>query len=247
MIRTVNGNTDVWLMDTARGSLRRITLDPAADTTPLWSPDGSRIVFGSDRRAGNLDLYERVANGAEPERLLLETPTDKAAQDWSPDGRFVLFRNTDPKTANDLWALPMFGERKPFPVALGPYAEFNGRFSPDGRWIAYQSNESGRFETYVQPFPGPGPKVQVSIDGAINPQWRGDGRELFFTTLGDRLMVSSVSFNGSTIDVGTPEALFVKPEGTWTVSRDGQRFLVAATTEEASPITILLNWAAARR
>ncbi|MGH9253659.1 MAG: protein kinase domain-containing protein [Vicinamibacterales bacterium] len=247
LTRTIEGNTDIWLMDIVRGNLRRLTVDPAADTLPRWSPDASRIVFSSDRRAGNLDLYERVVNGAEPERLLLETPTDKAANDWSPDGRFVLFRNTDPKTAADLWALPLFGDRKPFPVAQGPPAENFGRFSPDGRWVAYQSNESGRFEIYVQPFPGPGPRVQVSTDGGTNPEWRGDGRELFLTTLENRLMVSAVRFVGSGIEVGTPEALFLKPEGTWTVSRDGQRFLVAATTEEASPITILLNWAGARQ
>ena len=122
-----------------------------------------------------------------------------------------------------------------------------GRFSPDGRWIAYQSDESGRNEIYVQPFPGPGARSQISTDGGTNPHWRGDGRELFFVGVEERLMASSVNISGSIIEAGAPVTLFSKPEGPYTASTDGQRFLVAATSEDASPITILLNWAGARQ
>ncbi len=245
--RTIDGNTDIWLMDTARATLRRFTVDLGGDSGPIWSPDGSRIVFGSDRRAGNLDLYEKSANGAEPEKLLLETQTDKNAYDWSPDGRFILYRNVDPKTGSDVWALPLFSDRKPVPVVQTAANEAGGRFSPDGRWIAYQSNESGRNEIYVQPFAGPGARLQISTEGGGNVQWRADGRELFYLSPDDRLMSSSIRVSGSTIEAGMPVALFSKPEGPYIASSDGQRFLVSETSEEASPITILLNWAGARR
>jgi Tol biopolymer transport system component len=193
------------------------------------------------------DLYEGAVNGGQAPTLLLQSSLVKIANDWSPDGRFILYRSADPETSNDLWALPLFGDRKPFPVAQSPSNEQLGRFSPDGRWIAYQSNESGRTEIYVQPFPGPGARSQISTDGGANPQWRRDGRELFYVSLEERLMASSVQFTGATIEAATPVALFSKPEGAYAASPDGQRFLIAATSEEASPITILLNWAGARR
>jgi Tol biopolymer transport system component len=244
--RTINGNTDIWLMDATRATRRRFTLDASLDTGPLWSPDGSRVVFASDRRAGNLDLYEKPTNAAEGERVLLESAQDKFPNDWSPDGRFILYRSTDPTTRNDLWALPLFGDQKPLPVAETRGSETFGQFSRDGRWVAYQSDESGRPEIYVQPFPGPGAKIQISSDGGSAPEWRADGRELFFVSE-DRLMAVSLADKGTVVEPGTPTALFPVPEGPHVPSADGQRFLVLAIVEEASPITILLNWAADRR
>jgi Tol biopolymer transport system component len=246
--RTGDGNQDVWLMDAARATWRRFTADPGVDTAPVWSPDGNRVVVGSDRRAGNLDLYEKPSNGTEAETLLLETPEDKTAEAWSPDGRFILYSSNDPKTRRDLWALPLFGDRKPLPIARTTAAEIQGRLSPDGRWVAYVSDESGRNEAYVQPFPGPGAKVQISIAGGSNPEWRGDGREIFYSSQeGPQLMAVLLSPNGGRLDPRTPVVLFPIPPGPYVAAPDGQRFLVAATSEQASAITILLNWAGVRR
>jgi eukaryotic-like serine/threonine-protein kinase len=128
-------------------------------------------------------------------------------------------------------------------VAQTPFSEDRGRFSPDGRWIAYQSNASGQDEIYVQAFPGPGDKSQISAAGGTLPVWRRDGRELFYLANG-RLMAVPVTLSGARIDVGTPLALFAAPLGAsqYDVSADGQRFLFNTTVKEAPPITILLNW-----
>ena len=247
MPRTVDGNTDIWLLDVARATLRPLTRDPGGDGGPVWSPDGTRIAFHSDRRAGNLDLYEKEVNGSKPETILLQTQEDKNVNDWSPDDRYIVYRGIDPVTGNDLWALPLFGDRKPLPVARTTASELAPRVSPDGRWIAYQSNESGRAEIYVQPFPGTVPRLQVSAEGGFGPQWRGDGRELFFVSPDETMMAVSMVSAGATIQAGAPVALFAKPFGGYAVTADGQRFLVGVVSADGSPITILLNWAGARR
>jgi Tol biopolymer transport system component len=245
--RTVGGNTDIWQLDVGRGSLRPLTRDPAADFGAIWSPDGSRIVFQSDRRAGNLDLYVKSVDDGDTEVVLLQDQYDKNAHDWSADGRYLLYRIVAPATGSDVWALPLFGGRMPVPVTRTMANEVNGRFSPDGRWVAYQSNETGRAEIFVQPFPGPGPRRQVSIDGGFNPEWRGDGRELFFVSPDERIMSVPVSTTGTTVQFAAPVALFAKPEGPYTVTSDGMRFLVGMVSADASPITILLNWTAGER
>jgi Tol biopolymer transport system component len=167
--RTVQGNADVWLIDALRGVPSRFTFDAATDNFPIWSPDGSRIVFASTRK-GPLDLFQKVSSGASGEELLLESSLEKAPLHWSPDGRFLLYGQVDPKTGFDLRALPLFGDRKPFPFVNTRFNENDGQFSPDWRWVAFQSNESGRYEVYVQPFPGPGGKSLVSTGGGIEPR-----------------------------------------------------------------------------
>src|SRR5262249_34448227 len=148
--RVVQGNPDVWLMDTVRGVPTRFTFDSNVDGMPLWSPDGNWIVFRSSR-LGTFDIFRKPSTGAVEEEVLLQSKTVKTPLDWSPDGKFLLFYDTDPKSGLDLWVLPMTGDRKPFPFVKTQYDERNAQFSPDGRWVAYQSSESGRFEIYVQP------------------------------------------------------------------------------------------------
>src|SRR5262249_49840150 len=151
-----------WILDLVRGLKTRFTFDPAEENTPIWSPDGSRIVYGM-RVSGTTELYQKATDGTgEPEALLVDH-RNKFPACWSPDGRFVLYMvdNGGP-TGWDLWLLPLFGDRKPSPFLQTPFNEIQGRFSPDGRWVVYASNESGRYEVYVTPFPGPGAKWQIS-------------------------------------------------------------------------------------
>jgi Tol biopolymer transport system component len=211
-----------------------------------WSPDDSRIVFNSGRQAA-FDLYQRSATGAGSDELLLATMQNKMALDWSPDGRFLLFRQNDPKTNYDIWALPINGDRKPYPVVQTTFDEQGGQFSPDGKWIAYVSNESGRFEIYVQPFPGGG-KSLISTTGGDQVRWRRDGKELFYVTPDNRLMAVPIQLatNGQAVEAGAPVPLFGMPisgDGDYIVASAGHRFLVSNVTEEAtSPITVILNW-----
>jgi len=256
MYRTVNGNTDIWTLDLARGNLSRFTTDPAIEVVPIWSHDGRNILFSSNRK-GVFDIYQKPATagvGGE-EDLVLATPQNKGVSDMSPDGRFVLYRSPGKETGSfDIWAVPMDGERKPVPVAQTNFEERDGQFSPDGKWIAYQSNESGRVEIWVQSFPGPGGKSQVSNNGGAQVRWRPDGKELFYIALDGQLMSVPIRFtNNQTVDAETPVALFATHVGgalqatipqRYSVSRDGKQFLMDTIVTEAgnSPITVILNW-----
>src|SRR5205823_12416146 len=198
----------------------------------------------------------KPSSGTGMDDLLLESDQNKAPADWSPDGRFLLFRSIDPQTGFDLWVLPVSGDKKSFPFLKTPFEERNGQFSPDGNWIAYQSNESGRFEIYVQPFPGPGGKFQISSNGGLQPRWNKNGKEIFYVSLDSKMMAVpvKVSPDGQSLETGTPAALFpVRIAGgpvpginkqQYAVSSDGQRFLVNLAADEgaASPITLILNW-----
>jgi serine/threonine protein kinase/dipeptidyl aminopeptidase/acylaminoacyl peptidase len=251
--RTVNGNQDIWLLELGRGVLSRFTFDTPFDAAPVWSPDGSRIVFTSDRK-GVYDLYQKPVTGAGSENLLLATSQNKAPVDWSPDGRFILYRSPGPATGFDLWAVPVDGEPKPFPVVQTDFEERDGQFSPDGKWIAYQTNESGRVEIVVQPFRGPGSKLQVSTNGGAQVRWRPDGKELFYIALDGRLMAVPIRFvsEGTSVEAGAPIPLFATRVGgavrptdmqQYVVSSDGQRFLMNTIIEEPSAaITVILNF-----
>jgi dipeptidyl aminopeptidase/acylaminoacyl peptidase len=245
---------DIWLFDIARGLRTRFTFDVADELTSIWSPDGSRIVFNT-RRKGPLDLYQKASSGAGAEEELLADGLDKFPSDWSPDGRFVLFEVNDPGRSqiprNDLWVLPLFGDRKPFPFLQTQFDEGFGGFSPDGRWIAYASNESGRNEVYVAPFPGPGGKWQLSAAGGSQPRWRRDGKEIFYLGPDNRLVSAAANGAGSAFEVGAVRPLFdmraITSQGwMYDVSPDGQRFLVNTLAEEAAsvPITLVVNWPA---
>jgi Tol biopolymer transport system component len=159
-------NTDIWLIDTVRGTPRQFTFDSAFDISAVWSSDGSRVVFSSNRK-GTFDLFEKPASFAHDERVLLETSDNKFPTDWSPDNRVVLFVNEDAMTGDDLWTVAVDKPQERVRLLGGSHAESQGQFSPDGRWLAYRSNESGRWEIYLRPYPGPGSQQLVSRGGDI--------------------------------------------------------------------------------
>ena len=247
--RVVDNNADIWLLNEARGV--RFTFDAAIDQYPVWSPDGNWIAYNSLRK-GPADLYRKRASGGNDE-LLLESPLIKNLDDWSPDGRFLLYNVQDATTERDLWVLPLQGDRKPFVFLKTSFEEHRGQFSPNEHWITYVSNESGRPEIYVRPFPGPGGQWQVSTGGGIQPRWSPDGKELYYIAPDGQLMAASIVVNGGAIEAGAPAALFqtrvsggggntyTRPQ--YDVARDC-RFLVNMTIDEGktSPITLLLNW-----
>jgi Tol biopolymer transport system component len=244
------GPPDIWIFDVARGLRSRFTFDPAADRCPTWSPDGTRVAFVSNRK-GQFNLYVRSDAGSAVEEAVLEDDRDKVLTDWSTDGRYLLFETRgDPNTQSDVWALPLSGDRKLISVLQTAYREQNAAFSPDGRWIAYDSDESGRSEVYVTPFPGPGRKWQVSTSGGLLARWPGTGKEIFFDGPGERLVAAEVSAQGDTFVVGRTEPLFEvrapRPGNVFTVSPDGQRFLVdtASDAQDSVPIALVLNWPA---
>jgi Tol biopolymer transport system component len=255
----VDSNTDIWLIDDAR--MMRFTFDPSAEQAPIWSPDGTRIVFSSTRK-GAFDLYQKRSNdaGAEEEPLL-ETAESKGASAWSPDSRFLLYQSQEPKTGFDIWVLPMDGDRKPFAFVQSSFTERYGQFSPDGRWVAYQSDESGHFDIFVRPFTGSSgaanssAKWQVSTTGGISARWRRDGKELYYIAPDGTLMAAPIMVTGTTFEAGPPTALFqtrivyggtslpgIRPE--YDVAPDG-RFLINSLAEETTPpIIVIQNWMA---
>jgi serine/threonine protein kinase len=237
--RTVNGDTDIWLVDVERGVSRRLTTEPSGNAFSVISPDGSRVVYIDDGNDDVNDMYERRADGTGDATLLFETDGNNNPSDWSPDGRYILFDTQ----RSDVMALPLVGDRKPIDVANTSFAEVGGRFSPDGRWVAYMSNEPGLREIFVQPFPGPGPKVQVSTGGGQWPRWRRDGRELFYISADDRLMTVPLAWSGGRFEAGPPQPLFaLRGTSGYEPSPDGQRFLTVTSVSDASPISVILNW-----
>ena len=239
--RTINANRDIWLMDLSRGILNRATSDPAREGQPVWSPDGKRLVFFSDR-LGKYDLYQQEVGGVE--RPLLEAEYGNNPYDWSPDGRFVLYAVQSPNTRRDLWVLPLDGARKPIAIAQTAFEELDGHFSPDGRWIAYESNDTGRSEIYVQPFPFvAGGKVRISTGGGTQARWRADGRELFYRSGTDVMVVAIGASRASTLETGTPSRLFSLPPTSEYVPVGTDRFLINAPTDvPVAPITLIVNW-----
>jgi hypothetical protein len=250
----LSGNQDIWLIDLLRGGSTRFTFDPAAESNPVWSPDGRRIVFSSNR-GGHADLYQKDSSGAGAEEALLKSTEIKAPQDWSRDRRYLIYSQSSPKTGVDLWTLAMTGERKPIPFLQSQFNEDQAQFSPDGHWVAYMSDASGRSEIYARPFPPSegGGQWLISNGGGTEPRWRGDGKELFYFS-GRKLMGVDVAATAS-FQAGVPKVLFEAPisNGTnagnrhhWDVTADGKRFLINtdAIENNSAPINVVLNWTA---
>jgi len=244
--RTANGNKDIWLIDLETEIGRRFTFADGWDARPVWSPDGKQLIFTSLRK-GVLDLYQRATSGTEPEKVLLETHEGKTAHDWSPDGRYILYQSSNPKTSDDLWALPVSGTASPIPLVHTDALECCGRFSPDGRFVAYQSWETGRSEIYIQSFMGTGSKQRISTEGGTGPRWRRDGKEMFYRAADGNLMSVAIDLGATAVKAGPPTPLFRLSSPVYAPSLDGKRFLTHIVVEPASPITILLNWDPTKR
>ncbi len=253
------GDWVVWMLDVARGVNTRLTFEGGGGNA-VWSPDGRQIVYS---RAGGTspDLYLKPANGANQAELLVQSDAVKAPMHWSADGRYLLYAQRSNDRKMDLWVLPMMGDRKPYPYLVTPFNKTQAQFSPDGHWVVYTSNESGTVEAYVQPFPmSSGGKWPVSNGGGSQPRWSHDGKELFYFTPNETLMAVDFNASGGTVQLGIPKALFrasvlggsggaPTTAWRWDLSKDGQRFLINTSLEDAatSPITVLLNWQAAMK
>jgi serine/threonine protein kinase/Tol biopolymer transport system component len=257
---------DVWLIETSRGVTSRLTTNPGHDQMGLWSPDGRRIVYGSTRpgEANGTRMKELSAAGADDPLFGTDDSQIHQMTDWSGDGSFIVYGRLDPKTKWDVWVVPATanpagGERKPVPYLRTEFNEHHGRLSPDGRWMAYASDESGRSEVYVQSFPVPGPRTQVSTAGGGQPRWRRDGKELFYQSADRTLMVATVKAD-PTFTASAPSALFtmrvaagatpmIGSDAQFEPSADGQRFLINVAVDPPPPpsATVILNWPATLR
>jgi Tol biopolymer transport system component len=252
----VNANDALWLLDLSRGASTRFTFGSSIALLGTWSPDGSRIIFGSNRGGGD-DLYQKASSGVKDEELLLNSSEAKYPTSWSRGGRFLLY--TSIKAKSDLWVLPLEGDKKPFPFLRSEFNNEDGQFSPDGRSVAYISDESGRNEVYVRAFlPDPtaaasdtGGVSLISTGGGSQPRWRGDGKELYYRAPDGKLMAVEIATN-PVFRTGVPKALFQMPPSvlstiyhSWDLAPDGKRFLFAAPTEQGTaPFTVVLNWQA---
>ena len=250
---TTQGVSDIWVTDVTDGAKIRLTFDPGLDRAPVWSPDGTKIVYSANRR-GRDDLYEKNADGSSDERLLLQTDQDKMASSWSRDGRFILFSSTDPKTNEDIWILPLYGDRKPFLFLKTDAREGLGQFSPDGRWIAYVADSSGLPEIVVRPFTpdsrapasSGGAQWMISSGGAAMPRWSTDGKRLFFLSIGGgALMVVDVRA-GVSFQIGAARRVLVGLQiAPWSLDPTGNKFLMLRPSAAAGPpppFTLVLNW-----
>jgi hypothetical protein len=246
---------DAWLLDLKRGSSMRFTFGPGSTLFPVWSPDGSEIVFSSNRD-GVYNLYRKPVDGARAEQLLLRSNDDKRALSWSRDGRFLLYAAGKNLGTEQMWVLPMKGEPNPIPFTHSRFDESDGEFSPDGRWIAYDSNETGKYEVYVREFTGSadaaetGGKWMVSKDGGGFPMWRADGKELAYLGLDKNTVITLTVNTERAFQPGPPRELLKIPADRGNMGRvaptpDFERFLmpVAVPVKVPQSFTVMFNWA----
>jgi serine/threonine protein kinase/Tol biopolymer transport system component len=244
-----NGNNDIWIHDAERGLKTRLTFDEAREDRPIWSPDGKQIAFAS-ARSGNVDGYLKSADGSGEPVVLVASEKLDFIVDWSRDGKYMVVTaiGEEGRGIGYLKKNEQSGKYEIVPLIATRFDASDGNLSPDSRWIAYQSNESGRSEVYVQRFPEGGGRLQVSVNGGLQPRWRGDGKELFYVE-GETLMVVSVN-QGAELSFGKPVALFEQPGITsspgqqYDVAPDGQKFVVIeAVSEDRPPVMrVVQNW-----
>ncbi len=248
--RTLQNETDLWLLDSMRQTRFTRGSDGSIARLPVWSPNGERIAFELVA-SGSVKLAVKPSAGDGNEETVFESPHGKIPCDWSPDGRHLLYYVPDPKSGTDLWVLPL-ETRQPYVFLKTDANELWGQFSPDGRWIAYQSNETGRYEIYVRPFAGPGGPVPISSAGGVYPRWSRDGRELYFIAPDAKLLAVAIRATEKTIEPGAPAVLFqtlrlgggvnvIGRSHQYDVTADG-RFLVNIAESDPTPITLLLDW-----
>ncbi len=249
-VRNGVANLDIWVYDLGRQTLSRLTFAPGADETPVWTPDGKWVTFAGDRD-GVRNLLRRVADGSEEEEQLVTLQEHAHANSWSPDGQVLVFgMGSSSAASGGIWLLPLEEDREPTLLLKTPFNVYASRLSPDGHWIAYASDESGRSEIYVQPFPGLGGKWQISTDGGGHAVWARNGHELFYRN-GNKMMVVEVSTQPNW-SAGVPETIFEGPfyaigngNTSYDVAPDGQRFVMikdSAEQREAAQINVVLNW-----
>jgi eukaryotic-like serine/threonine-protein kinase len=246
---------DLWIMQPLLGDISRLTFDPGDDLNPRWTPDGKWIIFTSTQN-GPRNIYRKLANGKGEVEPLLTSEETLHVEDISPDGRFLIFNYYPDQQEPRLALLSLKGDRKRIPFPTTQFREDSGRFSPNGRWIAYRSMEKGESKIFVRGFPlvggDAGSKWQISDMGGNQPQWRGDGKELFFLE-GSTLMAVEVNTEGASFSAGTPKTLFsvnIESEqrrNRYIGAKDGQRFLVVlrAPTAIETMIAVQVNWPAA--
>jgi Tol biopolymer transport system component len=243
---------DIWVRGLGRGTTTRFTFHPGDDIQPLWTPDGRHIVFSSSR-SGEMDLYIKNSAGTGEEQLLFADKSEKHASDISRDGRWLVYHHRSGNTGWDIAALPLFGEKKPIPIAATQFGELAALLSPDAQFVAYHANDSGRNEVYVQEFPEARSKWQVSTAGGRQPSWSADGREIFYLAPDGTLLAVPVTV-GDAFAAGTPQPLFqprvmgIAVRGLIRPWRDGRFIVHAPLGKEATPpITVVMNWTEALR
>ena len=247
-VRIGDAESDIWVLELERGTLTRVSFEEGVELSPLWRPDGSQLLFAAEAGGPAFDLFRRASDGSGEAEELYVTQFDKYPKSLSADGTMLAFRENHPETSGDIWILPFEegGELQPF--ARTPFEEVEPEFSPDGRWVAYASNESGRFEIYVQDYPGPGGKAQISTDGGTEPRWAKGGRELLYR---NGRQVMAVEIEGTEgLTAGAPAVLFdgdfltSQWERNYDVAADGQQFVMIADDPDAAEpqIEVVLNW-----
>jgi Tol biopolymer transport system component len=243
-VQTTGGTADVWTFDFDRAAFARLTTS-ANNAFPSWTHDGRGLTFASDR-SGTLMMLSQPADGSRDAQVLAGSE-GATPEEWSPDGRILAFDRFGAETGTDLWLLPMDGDRLPRAFLQTPYEEWGLRFSPDGRWVAYVSDESGRYEVYVRPFPGPGGKYQISSEGGEEPVWHPNGRELIFRN-GQKWMGVAVGTEAG-FSAQTPQKIFEGPYinvagFSYDIAHDGSRFLVLKGQEQppVSSLNIVIDW-----